>query len=144
MNNLPRITTAAISATVTEQSFDRGVDYYHTGAVESATLRGNQLFAAVQGSEWDPHQVGVTFTGNDFTASCNCPYDWGGYCKRVVAVLLTVGDDDPPIPIAAGPPLADLLDGLDAAVLRDLVQRLVETCPTLMDTVDEFCGAEPT
>ena len=144
MINLPRITTAGIRAKVNDHSYERGVGCYHAGAVESATLRGNQLFAAVQGSEWNPYQVGVTFTGEDFTASCTCPYDWGGYCKHVVAVLLTVGDDDPPIPIAAGPPLADLLDGLDAAVLRDLVQRLIETWPALTDTVDEFCGVEST
>ena len=142
MNNLPRITTAAISAKVTEQSFDRGVNYYHAGAVENATLRGNQLFAAVQGSEWDPCQVGVTFTGDDFNASCTCPYDWGGYCKHVVPVLLTVADDEPPIPIAAGPPVAELLDGLDVSALRALIRRLIETCPALMDTVDEFCGVE--
>ena len=143
MTNLPRITTACIRATVTEQSYDRGVDYYHARTVESATLRGNQLFASVQGSEWDPYQVRVTFAESDFTASCTCPYDWGGYCKHVVAVLLTVGDDDPPIPIAAKPPVADLVEGLDAPALRAMIQRLVETCPALMDTVDEFCGVEP-
>ena len=144
MTNLPRITTAGIRAKVTDQSYDRGVSYYHAGAVASATLRGNQLFAAVQGSEWDPYQVGVTFAGHDFTTSCTCPYDWGGYCKHVVAVLLTIGDDEPPIPIAAGPPVAQLLDELDAAALRVLIQRLIQTCPALMDTVDEFCGVEST
>ncbi len=143
MTNLPRITEAAIRAKVTESSYDRGVDYYHSGTVESATLRGGQLFAEVQGSEWDPYQVGVTFLGGDFTASCTCPYDWGGYCKHVVATLLTVSDDNGSVPIAVKPPVADLLAGLNADELRALVHLLVEAAPALLDIVDAFCAEEP-
>ena len=106
--------------------------------VESATLRGNRLFAAVQGSEWDPYQVGITFSGADFTASCTCPYDWGGYCKHVVAALLTVSDDDSPIPVAVKPPVADLIAKMDAASLRALVCQLIDADPGLADIVDAF------
>ena len=144
MTNLPRITEAAIRAKVTESSYDRGVDYYHADTVESATRRGGQLFAEVQGSEWDPYQVGITFLGGDFTASCTCPYDWGGYCKHVVATLLTVADDNGPVPIAVKPPVADLLAGLNADELRALVHLLVEAAPALLDIVDAFCAEEPT
>ncbi len=144
MTNPSCITEAAIRAKVTEQSYDRGVDYYHAATVESATIRGNQLFAAVQGSEWDPYQVGITFSDADFTASCTCPYDWGGYCKHVVAALLTVSDDNSPIPVVVKPPVADLLDELDAAALRGLAYRLVAAAPTLLEIVDEFCNGEDT
>ena len=144
MTDLPRIPTDAILAKVAGQSYERGVDYYDASAVETATLRGDQLFATVQGSEWDPYGVVVTFNGDDFTASCTCPYDWGGYCKHVVAVLLTVDDDDPSIPVASKTAVAELVDGLDAPTLRALVQRLVEACPSLADAVDEFCGVEST
>ena len=143
MTNLPRITEAAIHAKVTESSYDRGVDYYHSGTVESATLRGSQLFAEVQGSEWDPYQVGITFLGSDFTASCTCPYDWGGYCKHVVATLLTAADNNGSVPIAVKPPVADLLASLDADELRALVHLLVEAAPDLLDVVDAFCAEEP-
>ena len=144
MTNLPHITEDDVRAKATEQSYDRGVDYYRSGTVESATMRGNQLFAAVQGSEWDPYQVGVTFTENDFTASCTCRYDWGGYCKHVVAALLTVSDDNSPVFVAVKPPVADLLDELDADELRGLVRVLVEGAPSLLDIVDAFCSGEPT
>ena len=144
MTNLPRINEDVIRGKVTASSYDRGVDYYQSGTVESATLRGSQLFAEVQGSEWDPYQVGITFTGADFTASCTCPYDWGGYCKHVVAALLTVSDDNSPIPVAVKPPVADLLAGLDADELRALVHVLVEAAPSLLDVVDAFCSEEPT
>lgn len=142
MTDPRRIAIDAIRAKVTEQSYDRGVDYYHASAVESATMRGDQLFATVQGSEWDPYRVIVTFTGDDFTAACTCPYDWGGYCKHVVAVLLTVDDDVPPIPVASKAPVAQLVDGLEAPALRVLVQRLVDACPAPADAVDELCGVE--
>lgn len=142
MTNLPHITEAAIRAKVTTQSYDRGVDYYHSGLVESATMRGSQLFAAVQGSEWDLYQVGVTFTGDDFTASCTCPYDWGGYCKHIVATLLTAVNDDGAGLIATAKPISDLLDGLDAAELRELVHRLLEVDPALVEIVGEFCDYE--
>ena len=140
MTTPPRITEAVIRAKSTASSYDRGVDYYCQGAVESATLRGSQLFAAVQGSEWEPYRVGVTFLGSDFTASCTCPYDWGGYCKHIVATLLAVADDDSPVPIEAKPPIADLLGGMDANALRALIHRLVEADPALADIVDDFCA----
>ena len=142
MTGLPRISIDAILAKVTDQSYDRGVDYYHASAVESATTRGDQLFATVQGSEWDPCHVIVTFTGDDFTATCTCPYDWGGYCKHVVAGQQNGNDDVPPIPVASKAPVAELVDRLEAPALRVLVQRLVDDCPALADTVDGFCGVE--
>ena len=142
MTDPRRIDSDAIRAKVTEQSYDRGVDYYHASAVESATMRGDQLFATVQGSEWDPYHVIVTFTNDDFTATCTCPYDWGGYCKHVVAVLLIGDDDDRSVPVVSKAPVAQLVDGLDAPALRVLVRRLVDACPALADAVDEFCGVE--
>ena len=138
MANLPHVTEDDIRAKVTEQSYDRGVDYYHSGTVESATLRGNRLFASVQGSEWDPYQVGITFSEADFTASCTCPYDWGGYCKHVVATLLTVSDDNSPIPVVVKPMVADLIAEMDAASLRALVCQLIDADPGLADIVDAF------
>jgi uncharacterized Zn finger protein len=138
MTDLPHITEDDIRAKVTGQSYDRGVDYYHAGTVESATLRANRLLATVQGSERDPYQVSVTFSSADFTSSCSCPYDWGGYCKHVVAALLTVNDNNSPIPVAIKPPVADLVAEMDAPLLRALVCELIDADPALADIVDAF------
>ena len=144
MTAIPHITEAAIRAKVTAKSFARGEAYYCQGAVESATRRGSQLFAAVQGSEWEPYRVGVAITDGDFTASCTCPYDWEGYCKHIVATLLTYinPDDGHSVPIATATPIADLLAGLDAPALRTLVHRLIAADPALADIVDEFCNPD--
>ena len=138
-----QFTDADIRAKATEKSYDRGVDYHDSGMVERATLRGSQLFAEVQGSKWDPYQVDITFTDGDFTASCTCPYDWEGYCKHIVATLLTIIHDDGSGFVATATPIADLLKALDAKALRALVHRLVDAAPSLVEVVDEFCADGP-
>ena len=62
----------------------------------------------------------------------------------MAAVLLTVVGDEPPIPIASLPPVSDLINVLDAAALRALLERLIDTRPPLIDTVDEVCGVAST
>ncbi len=121
----------------TEKSFERGKEYYYSGMVESVVQRGNRLFAEVLGSEEDPYHVGIAFQEGDCDASCTCPYDWGGYCKHIVAVLLTwIHDRDL---IAARAPIEELLDKLDGNKLKDLILRMVECDPGLSETIDEFC-----
>ena len=126
-----------ILAKVTEKSFERGEDYYSQGMVESVVQRGNRLFAEVLGSEEDPYSVGVYLQEDDFSASCTCPYDWGGYCKHIVAVFLTwIHDRDV---VAVRTPIEDLLSELDADGLKALVLEMVESDPQLSETIDEFC-----
>lgn len=132
------VTEGLILSKVTEKSFERGQDYYESGMVESVVRRGSRLFAEVLGSEEDPYHVGVAFQEDDFRASCTCPYDWGGYCKHVVAVLLTWIHDRDLIYVRA--PIDDLLAKLDADKLRALIFRMVETDAGLSETIDEFCG----
>ena len=90
------------------------------------------------GSEWEPYRVGVALQEDDFSASCTCPYDWGGYCKHVVAVLLTLIHDRDRITKRA--PTEDLLSKLDTDELKALVIRMVESDPKLADVVDRFCA----
>lgn len=132
------VTEGLILSKVTEKSFERGRDYYESGMVESVVRRGSRLFAEVLGSEEDPYHVGVAFQEDDFRASCTCPYDWEGYCKHVVAVLLTWIHDRDLIYVRA--PIDDLLAKLDADKLRALIFRMVETDAGLSETIDEFCG----
>ena len=131
------ITEGDILTKVTESSFKRGRQYYDWEMVESAIQRGNQLFAEVQGSECLPYHVGITVKEESFSASCTCPYDWGGYCKHIVAVLLTfIHDRDQ---ITPRQPIEDLLSRLDARELKALVMRMVESDPKLADVIDSFC-----
>ena len=122
---------------VTEKSFERGKEYYDWGMVESVVRRGSRLFAEVLGSEEDTYNVGVFFQQDDFSASCTCPYDWGGYCKHIVAVLLTWMRDRDSVPVRT--PIEELLSELDGDRLRALIDQMVVTDPGLAETINEFC-----
>ena len=125
----------------TEKSFERGRDYYDSGMVERAIRRGGRLFAEVQGSEWDPYTVTATLNGRDFSASCSCPYDWGGFCKHIAATMLAfIHRADF---FETGEPLEDALARLDAESLRALALRMIERKPDLVDTLDAFAAKTP-
>ena len=121
----------------TEKSFERGVGYYDSGMVERVIRRGDRLFAEVLGSEWDDlYAISIALNGRDFSASCSCPYDWGGYCKHIAATMLAFirdGDD-----FKRGEPIEDALARLDAERLRALALRMVEAHPDLVDILDGF------
>ena len=135
----PPITEAAIRAQATDKSYDRGLDYHDSGMVESLVRRGNRLYAAVQGSECEPYRVGVTIAAGDFTASCTCPYDWGGCCKHIIAALIAYRNDEGG-DIPALTPVDNLLAALDANALRALIHQLLDADPSLVDIIDAFCA----
>src|SRR5215211_2084688 len=86
---IPALSEAAIRAHSAAESYSRGRSYYDNGAVSNLVLRGNLLQADVEGSQYTPYRVRVAFNQGGITsATCTCPYDWGGWCKHIVAVLL--------------------------------------------------------
>lgn len=124
-----------IRAAATVQSYQRGVEYCRAGAVSDLVQRGNLLTAQVEGSTVPYYQVTVTLddTGAIDRATCTCPYDWGGYCKHIVAMLLAaLGGGE----ITAKPDLETMLASLSEKQLRHLVQALVGTQPALLDAVE--------
>jgi uncharacterized Zn finger protein len=87
--NLPSLTEADIRELAADRSFERGKSYYNGGAITDAVLQGDELIAECEGSDYEPYQVSVTFDENGVAdTDCTCPYDWGGVCKHVVALLL--------------------------------------------------------
>jgi uncharacterized Zn finger protein len=132
---IPSFTEAAIRQHATAESFRRGEDYYNSGAVVSLIQRGDTIEAEVEGSQYEPYQVQVTFDAGGITdASCTCPYDWGGWCKHIVATLLACIEE--PEEIEARPPLAELLAGLSRDQLQALVATLAEGHPGLTDAIE--------
>src|SRR4026207_657608 len=87
---IPSLSEATIRAQSSPDSFSRGRSYYDRGAVSDLALRGATLRAEVEGSQYAPYRFTIPFDqGGIPSASCTCPYDWGGWCKHIVAVLLT-------------------------------------------------------
>lgn len=133
---LPKITQGMIRQHASEASFRRGEEYCAEGAVISLARRGDVLEAEVEGSQPWPYDVRIEFDGGGiFAASCSCPYDWGDWCKHVVAVLLTyIAERET---ITERPTVESLLSGLDRNQLQTLLLKLVESDPSLANQIEE-------
>ena len=128
-------TEAIIRQFATAESFRRGKEYYERGAIISIIRRGNVLQAKVEGSQYEPYQVRVTFDAAGIAeADCTCPYDWGGWCKHIVATLLAALNE--PEQIEEHPPVTEMLARLNRDQLQALVLKLVEHHPYLTDWIE--------
>lgn len=65
----------------------RGLDYFKSGNVIYLGQDIDQWLARVAGS--DDYNVTVTLSENGeiLDSECDCPYDWGDYCKHQAAVF---------------------------------------------------------
>jgi uncharacterized Zn finger protein len=132
---IPSLSEAAIRRQVTSESFSRGKSYYQGGAVVSLIQRGNVVQAEVEGSQYMPYRVRVTFDEGGITdAVCDCPYDWGGWCKHIVATLLSCLHQ--PDQVEERPTLDELLTGLGRQQLRDLLLHLAARDPHAADEIE--------
>ncbi len=128
-------TEADIRAGANAQSFERGQSYRRSGAVSGVVQRGSLLTAQVSGSDDEPYEIVVTLSddGRIAGATCTCPYDWGGYCKHIVAVLLAALEEEVPVK----PDLETLLAGLTEAQLRRILRSLAEGDPALIAAIEQ-------
>jgi uncharacterized Zn finger protein len=133
--NIPGLSEGFIRQQAAAESYRRGEDYYRRGSVISLLRRGDVLRAEVEGSQYEPYRVHVAFDPGGITdVTCSCPYDWGGWCKHVVAVLLACLRN--PEQIEVHPALDDLIAGLDRGQLADLVAGLAAHDPDLIDEIE--------
>ncbi|MDR1564836.1 MAG: SWIM zinc finger family protein [Oscillospiraceae bacterium] len=74
----------------------RGLDYYKSGRVENLEFDDGTWTAYVIGSDDYEVTVAITNNGDIEDTSCDCPYDWGDYCKHQAAVLFAVRNQAAP------------------------------------------------
>ena len=87
---LPQLTPYQIRSRCTAQSFERGLEYFHAGAIGNPGLQDWRLSATCQGSYPRPYHTAVELMPTGIAATrCSCPYDAEGDCKHIVALLLT-------------------------------------------------------
>ncbi|MFB6291211.1 MAG: SWIM zinc finger domain-containing protein [Candidatus Bipolaricaulia bacterium] len=85
-------TKEKIKSFCNQQSYDRGVRYLRHGRVEKLKVKERSVKAKVRGTQL--YEVRLDLDEPDFDAICTCPYDWGGYCKHIVATLLKLSEKD--------------------------------------------------
>lgn len=132
---LPQLTEAWLRQQTTAETFTRGKEYHARGAVLDVARRGEQVTADVAGSQYEPYRVDLEFdAGGIVSADCACPYDRGGWCKHIVAVVLTLVHEPESIEERAG--IDDLLQDLSADQLRELLRQLAARYPNILDDIE--------
>jgi len=134
-----QLTEKMIRERASEQSFSKGRDYYSGGTIYDPSWQsipgGVVLMARCEGSSAPSYRLRVELdSGGVQMASCSCPYDWGGDCKHIVALLLTYLHRPEDFSEQKG--LAELLAGLDKDALLALITRLIQNDPDLYDEIE--------
>lgn len=134
-----QITEDIIRSRADEQSYQKGREYYRSGAIYDTacktTSAGVILTARCEGSSVPSYRLRAELdAGGVRSADCTCPYDWGGDCKHIVALLLTYlrkqGE------FSEQKEMGDLLEDMEKGALVALIHRLVERNPDLYDEIE--------
>src|SRR6266508_100129 len=132
---LPKITESMIRAGATPESFRRGEEYYRDGAVSNTAIQGTLLSGECAGAYAPYYRVQVELDEAGIAAaSCTCLYEYGGYCKHIVALLLAYLHHPKSFTARKAP--EELLAGLDHNDLVAILTKLMQEQPDLYDRIE--------
>ncbi|NER97958.1 MAG: SWIM zinc finger domain-containing protein [Symploca sp. SIO1B1] len=143
--SIPELKESLIRNRATDKVFQRGEQYYHSGAVLKAYSRGNTIQATVEGNEVEPYRVNLQIDKAGIKqANCTCAYSSEGWCEHIVATALLCLRQ--PETIEERPSLEQLLDQLNFLQTQGLIQELVAMQPELIDDIDDIVSqiSQPT
>lgn len=134
-----KLTEKMIRDRASDQSYEKGRAYYRSGAIYDPSRQsvegGIVLTAHCEGSTAPSYRLRVELdAGGVRSADCTCPYDWGGDCKHIVALLLLYlhKRDE----FSEQKQVGDLLADMERDSLVALISRLVERNPDLYDEIE--------
>ena len=120
-----------IRAGATEKSLARGLELFRRGAVSHTAIQGDALSGVCEDTETPFYKVRAELDGGGIrSACCTCLYEFGGYCKHIVALLLSYARGPEQFAMRKDPAelLSDFLDaGEGEAALRILLTLLEES-----------------
>ncbi len=132
---LPKITESMIRAGAIPESFRRGEEYYRDGAVSNTAIQDALLSGECAGTYAPYYRVQVELDEAGIVkASCTCLYEYGGYCKHIVALLLAYLHH--PKSFTVRKPPVELLAELDHNDLIAILTRLIQEQPDLYDRIE--------
>ena len=132
---IPQLSREIICSYANHKSWQRGEAYYNDGCVRKVCQRGQSITAEVRGNR--TYGVTIDFdAGGLNSASCSCPYDWGGYCKHIIAALLFCLHE--PTKISLRRSLEEILDLLNDVQTQSLLQELVAKQPDLLNEIESI------
>ncbi|MDP1539225.1 MAG: SWIM zinc finger family protein, partial [Moraxellaceae bacterium] len=131
---LPKITESMIRAGTSPESFRRGEEYHREGALSNTAIQGMLLSGECAGTYAPYYRVQVELDETGVAdASCTCPYEYGGYCKHIVALLLAYLRHPKSFTIRKAP--TELLADLDHGDLVAILTKLIQEQPDLYDRI---------
>ncbi|MCI0487228.1 MAG: SWIM zinc finger family protein [Blastocatellia bacterium] len=137
-----KLTEAVIRASVSETIFERGQQLWRSGAISQTSIQGSTLSGECEGTQSPFYQVRAELDeGGIRSAACTCPYDFGGHCKHIVALLLAYAES--PERFAARQDTAKFLAGLSREQLLALLVKLLGERPEFGEWI-EASIAQPT
>jgi uncharacterized Zn finger protein len=125
-----KVTENILKSLSSPESFTRGHALYQSDAVFDTFRQGDLLTGKCEGSSAPFYQIHVQLDeGGIQEASCTCPYDWGGYCKHIIALVLTYIHN--PDAFIEQKNIEELLGQLDKGDLVHLITKMVDKNPDL-------------
>ncbi len=132
---LPKITESMIRAGAAPESFRRGEEYYRDEAISNAAIQGTLLSGECAGTYAPYYRVQAELDEAGIAdASCTCLYEYGGYCKHIVALLLAYVHHPKSFTARKAP--AELLTDLDHNDLISILTKLIQEQPDLYDRIE--------
>jgi uncharacterized Zn finger protein len=130
---MTNLTESTLRTYASAQSFERGLSYYRSGAIYNTIRQGNLLLADCAGSDIYHLRVNLD-EGGIQSASCTCPYEMGGYCKHLIALLLTYINK--PDEFTERKSISALLENVDKAALVAILTKLADRQPELYNWLE--------
>ena len=127
---LPDLTHDQIQSRCTEQSFERGFEYFHGGAIGNPVLQDWTLSSTCQGSSPKPYRTTVELMPTGIVSThCSCLYEGDGDCKHIAALLLTYVES--PETLYSVEDLLATLAGKPKSSLLQIISELLKRSPEL-------------
>jgi uncharacterized Zn finger protein len=133
------VTEADLRRFTDASSFGNGKSYHRAGYISRTTLRGALVSGLCQGSSGGPYRVEAELVphhapGREQIVGWGCTCPRGGFCKHIVALLLTwIATPDR---FASRREVAELLAEKSREELLSLLTDILERQPELIDYVE--------
>ena len=122
--------------------FERGQALARARNLRGLTRAGNELFARCAGSYGEPYQLYARLeNGAVAQSSCSCPFEGGGWCKHLVALLLRYNHSS--ADFRETPTLSEMIGALSREDLNLFLENLMRREPQLLASLSQIYAAKP-
>ena len=132
---VPKITESIIRAGASPESFRRGKEYFEEGSISNTAIQDTVLSGECAGTYSPYYRAQAELDEAGIAdASCTCLYEYGGYCKHLVALLLAYLHYPKSFTMRKAP--EELLADLDRDDLTAILTKMIQEQPDLYDRIE--------